>query len=413
MSKLLLAFYLFLIILLSVRLFLFFSLTPKITEGENIAVSTTLLSEPSFINNNQQFSVRVGNAFSSKKVQVYAASSPLYHYSDSLFITGKIAKKTLKNNQVILVMYFPKIKNDISKNFVLAINYFIRQKITSSFGDILSPTSSSLLLGIVFGIKDNFPKSFMNNLQVSGVLHVIAASGMNVSLIGTFMLTFFTRFTKRQIAISLSIFAILFYSLLSGWQPSILRACFMMLAVLASQLFGRQYSSIYILIVVGVLMIIFTPELIFDVGFQLSFLATLGIIVIKPMFPAVPLLSDDLGTTIAAQIATLPILVAVFGKYSLISILVNGIVLWTIAPLMILGILAAIASFIFIPFTVLALSICKPILWFFESIVNFFGSSNLYLDLKGVTWPFIAGYYLILLSMTLLLRDRKTASEEI
>src|SRR5258706_2469358 len=104
MQKLLLAFYLFLIILLSVRLFLFFSLTPKITGGENIAVSTTLLSEPAFTNSNQQFSVRVGNSFSSTRVQVYAPPTPPYHYSDTLSISGKVIRKTLKNNQVILVL---------------------------------------------------------------------------------------------------------------------------------------------------------------------------------------------------------------------------------------------------------------------------------------------------------------------
>jgi len=310
-------------------------------------------------------------------------------------------------------MYYPEIKVISSKSFMLAITYFIRQKITNTFQSILSPTASSLLLGIVFGIKDNFPKSFMNNLKVSGVLHVIAASGMNVSLIGTFIFTLFARFTKRQLAIVLSILVILFYSLLSGWQPSIVRACFMMIAVLGSQLLGRQYSSIHILGLVGFLMILITPELLLDVGFQLSFLATLGIIVIKPLFPAMPFVSEDISTTIAAQVATLPILIGAFGKYSLISILVNAIILWTITPLMILGIIAAIASFIFIPIAFLLLTLCKPILWFFETVVNFFGSSNFYLDFKGITWPFIAAYYLILLSITLLLRERKTTSEEI
>src|SRR6266852_3979746 len=100
-------------------------------------------------------------------------------------------------------------------------------------------------------------------LRTSGVFHVIAASGMNVTLVGGFLTSLFTLFLRRQIALLLSILGILFYALLAGFEPSIIRASIMGILVLSSQIFGRQAWPTYALLLTGYIMLLFDPSLIF------------------------------------------------------------------------------------------------------------------------------------------------------
>ena len=138
------------------------------------------------------------------------------------------------------------------------------------FFQTLPSPSSSLLLGIIFGIKEQMPKDFTDNLRTSGVFHVIAASGMNVTLVAGFLSVFFAFFFKRQIAIGLSILGIIFYAILAGLEPSIIRASVMGILVFSAQILGRQTLAVNFLALTGFVMLFVDPSLIFDIGFQLS-----------------------------------------------------------------------------------------------------------------------------------------------
>jgi predicted membrane metal-binding protein len=121
-------------------------------------------------------------------------------------------------------MYFPKIETTNNPSNIFQSNLknvnVLREKLITLFSKTLPSPSSSLLLGIIFGIKEQMPKDFNDNLRTSGVFHVIAASGMNVTLIGGFIGTLFAFFLKRQIAIGLSILGIMFYVVLAGLEKS-------------------------------------------------------------------------------------------------------------------------------------------------------------------------------------------------
>src|SRR5205814_6315633 len=118
----------------------------------------------------------------------------------------------------------------------------------------------SLLLGIVFGIKGNFSKNFMSDLQSGGVLHVIAASGMNVTLLSGFLFALASKVIHRQYAIVLCLAIIYFYALISGLQASILRAAIMASFVFGAQLLGKQYIAIYGLFLTGFFILFTSPE---------------------------------------------------------------------------------------------------------------------------------------------------------
>ncbi len=153
-------------------------------------------------------------------------------------------------------------------------------------------------------------------LQKTGVVHVIVVEGLNVILVSQFLLGIFTAFLKRQWAIALTIGGLLFYCIVCGLQPSIVRSTIMMGLALLAQLLGRQYSSFYGLILAGAGIQLYKPVP-FDIGFQLSFGAILGIIFLKPLLPKRGIFSEEINITIAAQVATLPILLNSFGTYGL------------------------------------------------------------------------------------------------
>ena len=389
-------------LLLSLRFYFFYSNQPQLLDGQMLNFETAILSQPQTFGSRQVFTA---NLASNQRIRIITSRFPELHYGDFMRISGKISNKDDR-----LIIYFPKIEKLKDESFLgksLGVVNSLRQKLTSLFSKTLPSPSSSLLMGIIFGIKEQMPKGFADNLKTTGVFHVIAASGMNVTLIGGFISTFFAFFLKRQIAIGLSIIGIIFYAVLAGLEASIIRASIMGIIVFSAQIMGRQTLALNGLFLAGFIMLFLDPSLISDIGFQLSFTATLGILYIKPLLQKKEGIGSNVLTTIAAQLATLPILLANFGIYSLYSILVNGLVLWTVPIMMMVGGVGALIGLIFIPLGQLIIYLCYPLLIYFEKIVDFFGKMGGVITLQNVPWQFITGYY-CLLTAILLISKRKT-----
>lgn len=375
----------------------------KHNTDETLSFDTVLLSEPSISKSTQRFTVYPPH---SRGISVVTTRFPTFRYADSLHISGKVTKQVPYNEKTVLTMSFPKIEAKKQNPFLSQIGY-LRQRISDLLEISLPQTPASLLLGIVFGIKKGIPKDFQGALRTVGVFHVVAASGMNITMVSGFLLTFFGGFLKRQIAVVCSIVGILFYSLFSGFEPSIVRAAIMGVLPLVAQLFGRQYIASYGLLFAGYCMLFMTPLLLFDIGFQLSFVSCLGLLYLRPLFVRgergsslikKSLIGEDLITTFSAQLATLPILLANFGSYSLLSILVNCLVLWTIPILMVLGFAGSLFGLLIPIVGSLFLFACLPFLLFFEKIVTVFSGFGLLLQIQSLPSGFVIGYYLLLLS---------------
>lgn len=412
----------FLLFVLLLRFYFFNLNKPLYLDGQHVKFHTTLTSDPQIVGNQQRI---YANLATGERILVITSLIPEFHYADTVIVDGSIRilpraggfqprapkkrsyRASSRNN--ILLMYFPKIEVGKEKSR-LAIISSLRQKLISIFSKSLHSSSSSLLLGIVFGIKEQMPKDFKDNLRASGVLHVIAASGMNVTLIGGFLSSLFTYFLRRQLAVLLSIIGILFYAMLAGLEPSIVRASIMGILVFSSQILGRQNMASNGLFIAGFLMLFVSPSLLSDVGFQLSFMATLGLLYIKPLleqnlkFKAIiekSFVGSGITTTIAAQLATMPILLVNFGSYSIWSVLVNGLVLWTIPSLMVIGAAGGLVGLVFMPFGKFIIYLSYPFLLYFEKIVNIFGQIGGILVIRELPWSIIVGYYSILASSVL------------
>lgn len=400
------------LILLALRFFFFYQNPPHPVDGQQVNITTTLLSEPEIIGNFQRFYASIDQG---GRILILTSLYPQFHYGDTLAISGNLKYRLLKNGNTMIVVYYPKIEAVKSKfNPILALSSSIRQKIIYLFERVLPSTSSALLLGIVFGIKGSMPKQFLDNLRIAGVLHIIAASGMNVTITGGFLSSFFGFFFKRQIALFLSIFGILFYAALSGFGASIIRASIMGILVFSAQILGRQRMASYGLLIAGYGMLFVSPNVLKDVGFQLSFVATAGLLYVRPLFEKkdkmkkflnISLVGEEFATTISAQAATLPILLANFGTYSIWSIVVNALVLWTVPILMILGGIGAFFV-IFDPIGKLFLYLSLPLLVYFEWIVNAFANLWGKFQVENIPWEFTVGYYLIIASAILIFREK-------
>lgn len=406
-------------LVLLIRLTLYFANYQAYPENKLITFKTSVTSLPKISSRGQRVSLTLPN---SQRISVQFPLDPLLSYADKVKVQGKVqyfkampAGRQAENGNKIAFMNYPEFRI-IEKGTKSNLIFKVRENVTDLFNSSLSVTQSSLLLGIVFGIKQEMPVSFYDKLQKTGLLHVIAASGMNVAMVGGFLVGFFGLFFKRQLALILSIFGILIYAFLAGFEASIVRASIMGVLVISAQLFGRQNSSFLGLFAAGVIMLFLNPSLVFDVGFQLSFMATLGLIYLRPLFTLnqkfkylirKSIIGEDLTTTISAQIFTLPILLVNFGSYSLISILVNALLLWTVPIIMAIGGLAALAGLIFEPLGRLISYFSIPLLIYFEKAVNFFGAVDTQFEVKDLSILIICGYYLILFSIIWIIRRKR------
>ncbi len=209
------------------------------------------------------------------------------------------------------------------------INDF-RERIIAKHSKYLASPNLEVLGGIVFGDDavsppENIKQSFIN----SGLLHILAASGMNVAFIFSFFFFFLNLLrVPYKINISTGIIMVLVYSLMTGLGASVVRATFMLVFVLIGKLIDRDAHCISLLAFVAFLMLIYNPMYINDVGFQLSFIVTFGLLVMTPYLVSSKnrFLNWVVGTVsipIIAQLWVIPIQIFYFNNISLYSVFAN------------------------------------------------------------------------------------------
>lgn len=223
---------------------------------------------------------------------------------------------------------------------------------------LLPEPQAGLLNGILFGIKANMAHSLYQAMRDTGVLHIIALSGMNISILVN-LVAKVTLFLGRKISIMATLIIISAFVVFVGPSPSIVRAAIMGGMSLIAIYLGRQSWSILSLFLTSGIMLLVRPNWLGEISFQLSFLSTLGIILAvklvkrKQSFRLLDQLKyafkENLALTLSAQLFTLPIILYNFHRLSLISPLANLLIGWTMQPIMILGFVAATLGLIFLP----------------------------------------------------------------
>ncbi|WP_206812084.1 DNA internalization-related competence protein ComEC/Rec2 [Paradesulfitobacterium ferrireducens] len=210
---------------------------------------------------------------------------------------------------------------------------------------------SAVLEGILFGDSGGIEAEVQERYRKTGVLHIFAASGSNVAFV-LVLVWGITRFFPLALRIGLSASTLVFYAVLCGGSLPVVRASVLGIAALFGYFGkGRVLSSRFLYLAAGILFV-HNPLVLKDVGFQLSFAAAWGIIVLSPRlaglkaFLKMPsIIRTAAASTLAAQIATLPILMTVFHRLSLVGLFANLGVLFAVGAVFELGIIGVMFSF--------------------------------------------------------------------
>ncbi len=275
-----------------------------------------------------------------------------------------------------------------------------RQAFDQKISNLLPSPQAELLSGILLGQNKNLPGKLKLSLRDTSTLHIVVASGQNLTILAGFFLSL-SGLIKRKTALILSLGAVIFYTLLSGMQIPILRAAIMFSLAAIAQFTGRQRQGLWVLLLTAGSMLLVNPAWLKSLSFQLSFLATFGVMAISPIllkvFHKLPIIGADLAVTLAAQLMVTPIIAQNFHQISLVSLITNVLILWTIPFLMIGGGLMLIISAVSQSIGGLMSILINAVLTYFIYIVQFFASMPFaweYVGEQGViVW---IGYYLIL-----------------
>ncbi|MBI5449487.1 ComEC/Rec2 family competence protein, partial [Candidatus Gottesmanbacteria bacterium] len=210
---------------------------------------------------------------------------------------------------------------------------------TALINQLLPEPHAGLLAGILFGAKAALSKELVAGLTTTGTLHIVALSGMNITILAGLVNMTLLRFIKRRVASLVTIMLIVGFIFFVGPSPSIIRAGIMGAISLLAIVSGRQTWGLLSWMLAISTMILLNPSWITDLSFQLSALATLGMILFggKIASPEVPqdslflfwnIVEDNLRLTLSAQVFTIPLIFLHFHRISLISPITNLLIGW-------------------------------------------------------------------------------------
>ena len=224
-----------------------------------------------------------------------------------------------------------------------------------ALGVSLPEPHASLAGGLILGGKQGLGKELLEDFIVTGLVHIVVLSGYNVMIVAEFILRLFRRYGTR-IASGVGITTILLFVLIAGAGAASIRAGIMASIAVYARATGNTYNALRALIVAAFLMVLISPlSLLYDPGFQLSVIATLGLIlgapIIKEKLSFVPteFLKEIISATIAAQIAVLPLLLYQNGLFSLVALPANVLVLPFVPLAMLLSFVAGVFGILIPP----------------------------------------------------------------
>ena len=261
----------------------------------------------------------------------------------------------LRVRGVTHVMFRPEIESIRKEQYrdLQGLLFTLKRAYLTSLEATLPEPYAALAGGITVGSKRALGDNLLDDFRRTGLVHIVVLSGYNVAIILYALLALLRRFPP-SIRFTIGGIAVTAFVLMTGAGAPIVRAALMAALVLMAAELGRPSDGGRILLMTGLVMVAHNPYLlVFDPSFQLSFVATAGLLYLKPLtdylFTIVPQqggLRDIVSATTATQIAVLPLLVHMTGEVSIVSLVVNLLVLPVVPIAMLLVFIAAILGFI-------------------------------------------------------------------
>ena len=370
---------------------------------------------------------------------------PAYRYGDVLKITGELEtpsqsgdfdyKTYLERQGIYSVIYYPKVEVLGQGEGIKPLQwiYSLRERLSASLARALPEPQGSLAQGILLGLRGNIPDSLNQAFSRTGTAHILAISGLNISIVIAMFLSLgilvFGR--QRSIYIWLALVATWLYALLAGMNPPVIRAAIMGSLFLIAEYLGRQGSAITALAFAAAVMVGIQPQLLWSVSFQLSFLAMAGLIFFYPYFQTWGrkgvttvfgsrealvatgnIITDGFAATLAAIVAVGPLIAYNFGVVSLVGPPATLLSLPALPAIIVTSALVAFVGLI----ASLAAQILGWLAWLFLSyfllvVQGFDALPYSSLEVSTISTWHIWGYYAILAGVIALLNYRKQLAD--
>jgi len=366
--------------------------------GQKASFSGKIIDEPNIGENNQKFTVETEEKESKTKILLSTSLDKSYKYGDLVNFTGKLQKPEnfltdqgkefdyinyLRKDGIIYVMGYPKVEvvSEGNGNFIKSFLFSVKEKFLEKMNLAIHNPEALLMGGLILGEKSSFNQALRQSFVNTGTIHIVALSGYNVTIVAEWFMKLFA-FLPPQLGIGVGIFSILLFILMTGGSSTAIRAGIMATLALIARATGRNYDVARALVLAGVFMIILNPfVLVFDVSFQLSFIATVAVIFLAPRIEKYFLWAperfgfrDIISVTSAAYIFVFPFILYKMGNFSLVALPANILILPFIPFTMMLGFLTGFFGFIWYVLSVPFGYVSYIFLHYELGLINFFSN---------------------------------------
>lgn len=356
-----------------------------------------------------------------KRFIVYINKDDIFNYGDLIKIEGIFSepdearnykgfnyKEYLKCKKIYgsIKAQDTKIIANNKINVIFGVSNKIRNSIIQKIKNLFTAEESGILIGLILGNKSYISEENIENFKKSSLSHILAVSGAHISyiILGT---TYFINKSKipKKIGYILTILILIFFMFITNFTPSVVRACLMGITMLFSKVIYRKSDTLNAIALSLLILTIYNPFIIKDIGLKLSYMGTLGIIMLNKEVLNFCInnlkfnkkISEILSVTISAQIFIAPIMALNFNTFSLTFFISNMLITPLFGTCMILGIITILISFIFFPLSKLLAVLLKYIIKLIiliASIVSKIPLSTIYVITPNILIILI--YYLII-----------------
>ena len=304
-------------------------------------------------------------------------------------------------------------------NFLLQRIFTLKAQALKILYRLWPDPEASLLAGILLGVETGIPDQVQRAFRETGTTHIIAISGFNITIVAGLFSRIFSRLLNPRQGALAALIGISLYTLLVGADAAVVRAAVMGGLSIFAQQIGRRQHGLNAAALASLIMILINPQLPWDISFQLSLSATLGLILYADPFAqrfvefSSRFLTSDIVQritqpvseyvlfTFAAQLTTFPVMLYHFHSFSMITFLANPAILPVQPPIMLAGGLALILGLVWFPLGKAAAPLVYPFVLYTIRIVEWFSTlpiKTLYTGEVGLGW--IITLYIVLVVLT-------------
>jgi competence protein ComEC len=331
----------------------------RFNDGDALRLRAVVSDEPEEQGAAHQYRLSIRESFSDGRwhpdsggVFMRASLFPEYEYGDLLEIRGDLEtppifddfdyRDYLFRRGIDSMVSYPQVRviDHGRGGPIRAALIDIRSALSDSLSGVLPEPEAALATGILFGARSDIPQDLNEDMQATGTSHLVAVSGQNVVLLAALLMGALAWMIGRRPAAWIALAGVIAYAALVGGQPSVVRAAIMGGLYVVAIAIGRRNTALVAIAFAAAIMTAVSPHIVHDVSFQLSFAATLGLILVTPMLaglfeslasrsvsvaelPLTRMLIDVATMTLAATAFTLPVLAISFHRVSLAAPMAN------------------------------------------------------------------------------------------